>query len=161
MITNLIMASLISAAGVSTNLVYNVKMENNRLTNKEVFSVEDGKYLKRLFKMDFTYNAQGQVTDKKTYVWSDARQNYILQQTPYLDIIKERYPDQFISSTGGKSRIDFVYCTRPLLEKVIQAEILRDDYTGNIVRDPQKLSNFYHPSDHRPILVDFDMGKKK
>lgn len=29
MITNLIMAILISAAGVSTNLVYNVKMENN------------------------------------------------------------------------------------------------------------------------------------
>lgn len=27
MITNLIMASLISAAGLSTNLVYNVKME--------------------------------------------------------------------------------------------------------------------------------------
>ena len=56
MITNLIMAILISAAGVSTNLVYNVKMENNRLANKEVFSVENGKYLKRLFKMDFTYN---------------------------------------------------------------------------------------------------------
>lgn len=51
MITNLIMASLISAAGLSTNLVYNVKMENNRLT------------------------------DKKAYVWSDARQDYILQQT--------------------------------------------------------------------------------
>ncbi|WP_308554477.1 hypothetical protein [uncultured Mediterranea sp.] len=51
MITNLIMASLISAAGLSTNLVYNVKMENNRLT------------------------------DKKTYMWSDTRQDYILQQT--------------------------------------------------------------------------------
>lgn len=51
MITNLIMASLISAAGLSTKLVYNVKMENNLLT------------------------------DKKTYVWSDARQDYILQQT--------------------------------------------------------------------------------
>ena len=51
MITNLIMASLISAAGLSTNLVYNVKMENNRLT------------------------------DKKAYVWSDVRQKYILQQT--------------------------------------------------------------------------------
>lgn len=51
MITNLIMASLISAAGLSTKLVYNVKMENNRLT------------------------------DKKTYMWSDARQDYILQQT--------------------------------------------------------------------------------
>lgn len=80
MITNLIMAILISAAGVSTNLVYNVKMENNRLANKEVFSVENGKYLKRLFKMDFTYNAQGQVTDKKTYVWNENQQEYVLQQ---------------------------------------------------------------------------------
>ena len=90
MITNLIMASLISAAGVSTNVVYNVKIENNRLTNKEVFSVEDGKYLKRLFKMDFTYNAQGQVTDKKTYVWSDARQNYVLQQTETFNPTDDR-----------------------------------------------------------------------
>ena len=80
MITNLIMAIFISAAGVSTNLVYNVKMENNRLANKEVFSVENGKYLKRLFKMDFTYNAQGQVTDKKTYVWNENQQEYVLQQ---------------------------------------------------------------------------------
>ena len=81
MITNLIMAILISAAGVSTNLVYNVKMENNRLANKEVFSVENGKYLKRLFKMDFTYNAQGQVTDKRTYVWNESDQRYVLKET--------------------------------------------------------------------------------
>ena len=79
--TNFIMAALISAAGVSSSLVYNVKMEGNRMTNKEVFSTEDGKYLKRLFKMDFTYNAQGQVTGKKTYVWNDARQEYVLRQT--------------------------------------------------------------------------------
>ena len=92
MITNLIMAIFISAAGVSTNLVYNVKMEKNRnrLANKEVFSVENGKYLKRLFKMDFTYNAQGQVTDKKTYVWSDARQNYVLQQTETFNPTDDR-----------------------------------------------------------------------
>lgn len=80
MMTNLIMAALISAAGVSSSLVYNVKMEDNRMTNKEVFSLEEGKYLKRLFKMDFTYDAQGQVTDKKTYVWNDARQGYVLRQ---------------------------------------------------------------------------------
>lgn len=87
--------------------------------------------------------------------------DYILQHTPYLDVIKEQYPDQFISSTSGQARIDFIYCTQPLNDRIIHAEILKDSYTGNIVRDPKNLSNFYHPSDHRPILVDFDMGKKK
>lgn len=80
MITNLIMATLISAAGVTSSLVYNVKMEGNRMTNKEVYTLNEGKYLKRLFKMDFTYNAQGQVTDKKTYVWNENQQEYVLQQ---------------------------------------------------------------------------------
>ena len=80
MITNLIMTALISAAGVASSLVYNVKMEGNRMTNKEVYTLNEGKYLKRLFKMDFTYNAQGQVTDKKTYVWNENQQEYVLQQ---------------------------------------------------------------------------------
>lgn len=80
MITNLIMATLISVAGVASSLVYNVKMEGNRMTNKEVYTLNEGKYLKRLFKMDFTYNAQGQVTDKKTYVWNENQQEYVLQQ---------------------------------------------------------------------------------
>ena len=80
MITNLIMATLISAAGVASSLVYTVKMEGNRMTNKEVYTLNEGKYLKRLFKMDFTYNAQGQVTDKKTYVWNENQQEYVLQQ---------------------------------------------------------------------------------
>ena len=107
MITNLIMAILISAAGVSTNLVYNVKMENNRLANKEVFSVENGKYLKRLFKMDFTYNAQGQVTDKKTYVWSDARQNYVLQQTETFNPTDDKQAEY------PRLKFDFTYTCPP------------------------------------------------
>ena len=80
MVTRLSMGSLISAAGVASSLVYNVKMEGNRMTNKEVYTLNEGKYLKRLFKMDFTYNAQGQVTDKKTYVWNENQQEYVLQQ---------------------------------------------------------------------------------
>ena len=39
---------------------------------------------------------------------------------------------------------------------IIPLEVIVDDFTEP-VRDPGKLSNFYHPSDHRPILVDFDM----
>jgi len=81
MISNLIMAALISAAGVASSLVYNVKMENNQLTRKEVFSLDEGKYLKRLYRLDFSYDRQGQVTGKKTYVWNEATQDYVLMQT--------------------------------------------------------------------------------
>lgn len=80
--------------------------------------------------------------------------DYILSKTPYIDIIHERYPDDFRTSTGGRARIDYVYCTNALSDKVVFAEIHTDDYTRP-VRDAKKISNFYHPSDHRPIIVDF------
>lgn len=83
MIANVVMAALISAAGVSSsdNLVYNVTMDGNRLSHKEVYTLNEGKYLKRLLKMDFIYNAQGQVTDKRTYVWNERDQRYVLKET--------------------------------------------------------------------------------
>lgn len=81
MISNLIMAALISAAGVASSLIYNVKMENNQLTRKEVFSLDEGKYLKRLYRLDFSYDRQGQVTSKKTYIWNEATQDYVLRQS--------------------------------------------------------------------------------
>lgn len=83
--------------------------------------------------------------------------DYVIKNTPYVDVIKEQYPDQFIPTVGRKhSRIDFVYCTKPLYDRVTHAEIIWDDYTTP-VRDPQNLGNFWRPSDHLPILVDFDM----
>lgn len=81
MIANLIMAALISAGSVASSLVYNVKVENNQLTRKEVFSLDEGKYLKRLYRLDFSYDRQGQVTGKKTYVWNEATQDYVLMRT--------------------------------------------------------------------------------
>ena len=80
--------------------------------------------------------------------------DYIRTGTPYIDLIKDFYPQQFISSTGGKSRIDFIYVTPALRKKVKYAAILKDDYTTP-VRNPQKISNFWHPSDHLPILMSF------
>ena len=82
--------------------------------------------------------------------------DYILRHTPYVDVIAGKYPGEFKTTTGGKSRIDFVYCTPPLYERITHADVVTDAYTEP-VRDPAKLSNFWHPSDHRPILVDFDM----
>ena len=80
--------------------------------------------------------------------------DYIHQNTPYIDVIKEKYPDKFFTTTGKETRIDFFYCTAPLYGKITQAEVISDDYTTP-VRNAEKISNFWHPSDHRPILVEF------
>ena len=82
--------------------------------------------------------------------------DYVNGETPYIDIIAEREPDNSYSSTGGKARIDFVYATRALYDCVLDAWVVTDDYTRPI-RDPQQLSNFWRPSDHRPIRIDFDI----
>ncbi len=81
-------------------------------------------------------------------------QDYILENTPYRDIIAEKYPEEFKTTTGRMNRIDYVYCTSPLFERIEWCDVITDSYTKP-VRDPQKLSNFWHPSDHRPIIVDF------
>ena len=80
--------------------------------------------------------------------------DYIRQQTPYIDLIKTFYPDSVVSSTGGGARIDFMYLTPALNEKVVNAAIASDKYTTPM-RNAQKISNFWHPSDHLPIIVDF------
>lgn len=86
--------------------------------------------------------------------------DYILENTPYVDLIKEWYPDKFKPTIAGKSRrIDFVYCTRPLYDCITAADVIWNEYTSP-VRDPQGLSNFWRPSDHLPIMIDFDMGKR-
>lgn len=106
------------------------------------------------------FNAKSRV-DNRFYKWpADTNaflvHDYIHQNTPYIDIIKEQYPDEFFTTTGGKTRIDFFYCTPNLYSTITEAKVISDDYTTP-VRNPQKLSNFWHPSDHRPILVEFKL----
>jgi endonuclease/exonuclease/phosphatase family metal-dependent hydrolase len=87
-------------------------------------------------------------------------QDYILQHTPYVDVIAEKYPSEFKTTTGGKARIDYVYCSRPLYDRITWADVIIDDYTKP-VRDEKGLSNFYHPSDHLPIMVDIDIRRRR
>ena len=115
----------------------------------------------QLWMMMGDFNSRSRVdNDKYGYDDDDTRllvHDYIRNNTPYIDVIKEKYPDEFKPSVGGKgSRIDFVYCTKPLYDRITFADIIWDDYTTP-VRDPQNLSNFWRPSDHLPILIDFDM----
>lgn len=106
------------------------------------------------------FNAKSRV-DNHFYNWTEDTtaflvHDYIQQNTPYVDVIKEKYPGEFFTTTGGKTRIDFFYCTQPLYDAVTEANVISDDYTAP-VRNPQKISNFWHPSDHRPILVEFEL----
>ncbi|MDD6253268.1 MAG: endonuclease [Bacteroidales bacterium] len=82
--------------------------------------------------------------------------DYIAGNTFYIDAVERKHPGTFITSTGGESRIDYLYCSPKLYEKMKSADIISDSYTTP-VRDPEGLSNFWHPSDHRPIVAEFDL----
>ena len=81
-------------------------------------------------------------------------QDYIHEHTPYVDIIKWRYPEEVILSTVANTRYDYVFCSPDLCPSITGARIVRDSYT-NPVRD-EAVPLFWHPSDHLPIIVDFN-----
>ena len=113
---------------------------------------------KELWAMMGDFNSVSRVDNGKYKLPDDSPKflvhDFIREQTPYEDIIKTLYPDSIVSSTGGGSRIDFLYLTPALTKRVKKAGIANDSYTMPI-RNPQKISNFWHPSDHLPIVVDF------
>lgn len=83
--------------------------------------------------------------------------DYVREKTPYLDIIEKWHDNAFFPTTGSGKRIDFVYATSAMYSRIRDARILGDEGWMTILRDPKKISNFYHPSDHRPIIVDFNL----
>ena len=134
-------------------------MEMEYICKHTIGSVPEAE--KQLWMMMGDFNSRSRVdNDKYGYPEDDTRflvHDYIRGNTPYVDVIKEKYPGEFTPSVGGKSsRIDFVYCTKPLYDRILSADIVWDEYTTP-VRDPQNLSNFWRPSDHLPIVVDFNM----
>ena len=71
MIATLIMSAVVAASVSSSEVAYNVSTEDKKVTNIEMYSVTDGRYL----------NREGHVTDKKTYVWDKKTEEYMLKQT--------------------------------------------------------------------------------
>ena len=101
------------------------------------------------------FNAQSSL-DNEQYKYSldDTRflvHDYVLENTPYKDVIKQQHPAEFKSTTSGSSRIDFVYCSPAMMKQVTYADVVRDGWTGTIVKDEE--TGFKHPSDHRPLIV--------
>ena len=56
MIANLIISAVVAASVSTPEVVYNVESEGKKVTNIEMYSVTDGKYLNRLCKIDFSYD---------------------------------------------------------------------------------------------------------
>lgn len=84
--------------------------------------------------------------------------DYVRANTPYIDVIERMYPGEFHKSTLSGRRIDMVYVTPALFDRVRSADILYDGFAAS-VRDPRgkEIHNFCHPSDHYPVLVVFKM----
>lgn len=89
--------------------------------------------------------------------------DYILNHTFYKDIIAETYPGQYFATRTWCSdaagnypvRYDFMYASPDMMAKVHNALILNEEWTNMV----WAMSNYYDSSDHRPILVDFDLSK--
>jgi len=101
------------------------------------------------------FNAQSSLdNDTYGYAENDTRflvHDYVLGNTPYIDVIKEKHKGEFKTTTSGKSRIDFVYCSPAMMKNVSYADVLHDWWTGAIIKD--EVTGFKHPSDHRPIFL--------
>ena len=89
--------------------------------------------------------------DTKFYV-----HDYIASRTPYIDALSAKHPGVMHVTMHYPARLDYVYLTRPLLDRTADINVCRDFYTEP-VRDPLQLSNFWRPSDHRPIIADFKL----
>ena len=78
--------------------------------------------------------------------------NYIHDKTPYIDVIANKHPGEFIQSSQNGRRIDFVYATEPVIKEIKSAEILNSGYTE---QHRASGAQYWIPSDHRPILIEF------
>ena len=87
--------------------------------------------------------------------------DYLLNNTYMKDIIAERNaPEDYFSSINGDSRrIDYMYASPAMYDRIQSAAIVIDSWT--VLSQDKSISDkgyFCTPSDHRPILVDFKMN---
>ena len=79
---------------------------------------------------------------------------WLAESTPLVDALHEWLPNDFHVTCGASSRIDYVYLTRGLYDRIDEIRVVVDRYTRPTYAG---VSDIWRPSDHRPILVDFDL----
>ena len=82
----------------------------------------------------------------------------ILNQTDLKDVIGHRYPDCYMSSTAGASRIDIMYASPAMYALMDNAMTIWDSWTALTAKSIY-YSSFSDPSDHLPLIMDFDLSK--
>lgn len=82
--------------------------------------------------------------------------NKIYGGTDLVDIIAEKYPGWMCSSTMGNARIDYMFASPSMYSRIVRGFILADEWTTAL--PSTYVPEFYDPSDHRPILVDFKVN---
>lgn len=82
-------------------------------------------------------------------------QNAVRDHSDMVDIISAAYPGYFMSTTAGNSRIDYMFASPSMYSRVKNAMVVVDSYASPVL-DADFGTGFYNPSDHRPILVDFE-----
>ena len=84
---------------------------------------------------------------------------HILENTNLKDVVTDRYPKDnsyFFTSTYGSARIDILYASPKMFNKITNSIVLMDDWLDEL--GPWEYhTSFRDPSDHRPVLVDFDL----
>ena len=89
----------------------------------------------------------GRPEDDKAFLLHD----YIHAETPYTDLMEYFYPKEFKNSTLSGLRVDYIYLTDSLCEKVTDARTITDGFATSH-RDTTGMK-FCYPSDHYPLTV--------
>ena len=106
-------------------------------------------------------NARSRV-DNWHYGYSEADKRYLAHDvvrntTNLKDVIGDRYPARhFLESYESGSRIDFIYTSPSLFDRIENSITPIDDW--NDCHDWDNARGYVGPSDHRPVLVDFKMN---
>ena len=100
--------------------------------------------------------------DNYKYKWNSASlgfqaQDYMIFNSPFFDLYDVCYPNDFLP-TCGTLRIDYMYVSKPMIKACIDIDQRTDSYTK---REHSGVSTFYIPSDHYPIIADFNIAKMK
>ncbi len=80
----------------------------------------------------------------------------VVRNTDLVDIVEYTYPKWFMTSTKSGARIDFIYVSPDLAPYIKKVYVLKDKWAEIA---PDVSTPFCNPSDHRPIMVDFDFDK--
>ena len=129
--------------------------EIEAILNRSFFTVPDAS--NQFWVVAGDYNSRSPVDARMYDIPIDspryAVHRWLAESTPLVDLMHEWLPNDFHVTGGAKSRIDYVYLTRGLYDHVEEARVVVDRYTRPTYSG---VSDIWRPSDHRPILVDFD-----